>query len=237
MEDAGARIPLLVELKRALIAGYLLVVGAGVAAEVLRFSGFELAIADALSLSLEANIPTWYASVLLFACAALLVAHGRRDKARWRAHWLGLAFAFVCISMDEVASFHERLNGLARFGGALFFGWVVPFGVLVLVIGLLCVPFLRALPPVTRTRFVTAGALYVGGALGVELVLGWWTEQHGAFNLTYRMIDAVEEGGELAGVSVFLWSLAAHHLDGARAGAPLSGASASSSAAASSARP
>lgn len=202
-------------LAQLLVVGWVLVVGAGVVVEVLRFAVVgDFDLAASFSLSLEANVPTWYSSVLLFSCALLLWANGdvevKRPNARWHWHWRGLAVVFAAISMDEVASFHERLNAFAHLGGVLYYAWVIPFGALVVVVGVLCLPFLGGLPRVTRLRFVVAGALYVGGALGVELVLGAWTDGHGPMNLTYRLIDAVEEGGEIAGASLFLWSLASH---------------------------
>jgi hypothetical protein len=194
---------------RALVIGFVLVVGAGITAEVLRFQGHALAWADTFSLSVEANVPTWYSSMLLAACALALAASSRSAEPRWRWHWRGLAVFFVAMSLDEVASFHERLNALASLHGPLYFAWVIPFSVVVLVVGVLCLPFLRALPSPTRRRFIVAGIFYVGGALGVELVLGAWTSEHGAANLTYRMIDCVEEAGEIAGASLFLWSILA----------------------------
>ena len=198
-----------------LVAGWLCVVGAGVVVEVLRFGSVgDFALAASFSLSQEANVPTWYSSVLLFSCALSLWAHGvdelRRAAPRWHWHWRGHAGVFAAISMDEVASFHERINATAHLGGVLYYAWVIPFGALVVVVGVLCLPFLAALPRPTRLRFMVAGALYVGGALGVELILGAWADQHGPMNLTYRLIDAVEEGGEIAGASLFLWSLARH---------------------------
>lgn len=203
----------------ALVTGWFVVVGAGVVAEVLRFSGREGAWTNTFSLTLEGNIPTWYSSVLLAFCALALFTVGRdhaapdlhsRSRWRWRWHWRGLAVVFAAISMDEVAGFHERINQTAHFGGVLYYAWVIPFGALVVVIAILWLPLLAALPMPTRRRFVAAALLYVGGALGVELVLGAWASAHGPMNLTYRMIDAVEEGAEIAGASLFLWSLLAH---------------------------
>lgn len=198
-----------------LVSGWFCVVGAGVAVEILRFGSVgPFALASSFSLSEEANVPTWYSSVLLFSCALLLWGHAvqaqRTPTPRWTWHWRGLALTFLAISMDEVASFHERINATAHLGGALYYAWVIPFGAAVIVVGVFCLPFLAALPRPTRLRFVAAGALYVGGALGVELILGAWADQHGPMNLTYRLIDAVEEGGEIAGASLFLWSLACH---------------------------
>jgi hypothetical protein len=53
---------------------------------------------------------------------------------------------------------------------------------------------------------VIAGAIFVGGALGVEMILGYWTDLHGEENLTYGMIDWVEESLEMCGMSLFAWS-------------------------------
>ena len=202
-----------------LIVGWVCIVAAGLIVEVLRFGSVgDFALAQSFSLSLEANVPTWYSSVLLFCCglALLAVAADEEPGERWLWHWRGLAAAFFAISMDEVAGFHERINATTRFGeqfgGVFYFAWVIPFGALVVVIGVLCLPFLAALPPSTRWRFLRAGGLYVGGALGIELVLGAWTATHGPMNLTYRLIDAVEESAEIAGASVFLWALQAHRL-------------------------
>lgn len=199
--------PFLRRIAVALCAGWLLVVGAGVGAEVFRFGSVgAFAFTDAFSLTLEANIPTWYSSMLLFSCALALLAVSRRAPARWHWHWRGLAAVFVAISMDEVVGFHERINQTAHFGGVLYYAWVIPFGALVVVVAVLWLPLLLALPRATRARFALAAALYVGGALGVELWLGAWASQHGPMNLTYRMIDAVEEGAEIAGASLFLWA-------------------------------
>lgn len=221
MKTDGSRDALLRHdhLGAALAVGWFVVVAAGVLAELLRFGSVgEGALTNAFSLTLEANIPTWYSSVLLAFCALALFAvaaiatEATEDSRslRWRWHWRGLAVVFAAISMDEVAGFHERINQTAHFGGALYYAWVIPFGAFVVVVAILWLPLLAALPIKTRRRFVAAALLYVGGALGVELILGAWAAAHGPMNLTYRMIDAVEEGAEIAGASLFLWALLAH---------------------------
>lgn len=84
---------------------------------------------------------------------------------------------------------------------------MIPAGAIVLALGLAYLPFVRALAPLTRTRFALAGTIYVGGALLMELPLGWWTSVHGDDNLGYGLIDWVEESMELAGASLFLLAL------------------------------
>ena len=91
--------------------------------------------------------------------------------------------------------------------GVLYFSWVVPAGIIVAALGIAYLPFLRRLPARTRWRFVLAGALYVGGALLMELPLGWWAERAGDDNLVYGLLDFVEESLELAGTSLFLAAL------------------------------
>jgi hypothetical protein len=67
--------------------------------------------------------------------------------------------------------------------------------------------FLFHLPMKTRVKVAVAGALYVGGALGVELPLGLWTERHGELNFGWAIIDMAEESMEIAGSSLFLFAL------------------------------
>lgn len=157
-----------------------------------------------LSLSYEANLPTWYSSGLLLCCALACgaVATG--------PHWWGLVVGFSYMSLDEAAELHERLGGITETGGVLYFDWVIPAALLVLVVGALYVPFLRTLPSAIRHRFVIAGALYLGGAVLMELPLGYWTERAGSDNLTYALIDFVEESLELAGASLFLLAVWRH---------------------------
>jgi hypothetical protein len=56
-------------------------------------------------------------------------------------------------------------------------------------------------------KVALAGALYVGGALGVELLLGLWTDRHGELNFVWAVIDMAEEGLEIVGSSLFLYAL------------------------------
>lgn len=165
-------------------------------------------------LSYEENLPTWYISCLLFSCAFLLSLTALKVRATGSArpgYWWGLAAAFAYISLDEFAQLHEEVSNWFDFGGGIFhFDWVVPAAVVVALLGLLYIPFLLRLPKKTRLRFVLAGVIYVGAALGMELPLGYWASIHGADNFGYGMIDLVEETLEIVGISIFLFALADH---------------------------
>ena len=161
-------------------------------------------------LSYEQNFPTWYVASLLLLCSVLLgliACAKQRRKAAHVGHWWTLAAAFLYISLDETTEIHEQASDWFDLGGFLYFGWVIPASIVVAVLGLSYLKFLAHLPRKTRNQFILAGAIYVGGALGTEFLLGYWTNLHGRRNLGYGLIDWVQESMELFGVSLFLFSL------------------------------
>ena len=173
-----------------------------------------------VNLGFEGNVPTWYSSTLLFAAAALLAAiawtrlHRRSAYGR---HWAVLAVIFLYLSIDESVVIHELINqplGAAlELGGMLYFAWVLPFGVLVVTFVLGYLGFLRHLPRRWRVWFVLAGAIYVGGALGTELPIGYWVDRHGGDNLTYGLLNVGQESLEILGATIFCCALLSYIRD------------------------
>ncbi len=195
--------------RRLLVIATVVVCLAGAVAELLRhLAGVDHVAVSLWSLSYEGNMPSWYASVLPLVCAGLL-AWIAEAEASERGHWRALALGFVYISVDESVNLHELLGTLFDTEGVLYFGWVIPAGVVVLAVGLAFVGFLRRLDRATMGRFVVAGALYVTGAVLCELPLGWWTEQYGQNDLGYALIDWCEETLEFTGLTLFAASLLA----------------------------
>jgi hypothetical protein len=202
---------------RPILAGVMaVIVAAGVAVEVLKpvyHLKSRSGIVPLLSLSYEQNLPTFYSAALLLACSLLLalVALGaKKNGERFVANWRVLSAGFLYIAVDEVLSFHEEAGKLMTLGGVLHFSWVVPAAILVLLVGAAYVPFLRHLPRSMRVRFLLAGAIYVGGAVVMDLPLGYWTVHHGTDNLGYGLIDALEEAMEMLGLNLFLLALLDH---------------------------
>ena len=125
-----------------------------------------------------------------------------------------LALVFVFLSFDESMSVHERLNNpmneLVQREGILLYAWVVPYGIAVIVLGLVYLPFLMRLPKLYRWLFILSGALYVGGALGFELIQGYirtYREGMPGFATEDSLVLLVEESLELAGISLFICTL------------------------------
>jgi hypothetical protein len=199
-------------LRRSLWCATALVSLLGLLVELLHYlrPSFRGVVIPLFSLSIEGNFPTWYASGLLLCCGLWLLAItvGVRQRGEpYGFRWGLLACGFLFMSLDEAIELHENLGQLLDLHGVLFFSWVVPAGLLVLGLAILYLPFLKHLPSDSRLRFVLAGGLYLTGALVLELPLGHWAERHGHDNLTYVLIDWVEETLELVGATYFLLSL------------------------------
>jgi hypothetical protein len=167
------------------------------------------------SLGAEYNFQAYYASFSLLFTAVLLTAIGfisRRDPKISPWFWFGLAAMFLFVSMDELMGFHERLITpiRSRFGtsGLLYYAWVIPYGLAIMVVGAIYVRFLLRLPRRSAVLFVLAGGMFVTGAIGMEMVGGWYSEQHGNANVTYVAMQTVEEVLEMAGVLLFIYALA-----------------------------
>ncbi len=170
-----------------------------------------------VNLSFESNIPTWYSSVLLFSCSLILawitvVRTAQSDTNR--KHWTGLAIVFLYLSMDEAAVIHELINPILTeaydFQGILFFSWVIPFGIFVIVFFISYLGFLRRLPARYRLSFLASGAVYVGGALGTEFGIAYWYDLHGGDNLVYGLLNVIQESMEILGATMFCNALLAY---------------------------
>lgn len=166
------------------------------------------------NLNREANIPTYFSSLTLFLAAALLggiAIFKKRTDDSYARHWTILSIIFFLLSVDELASLHELLIPLiqAILGsskGILRFAWVIPAGAAVLLFALSYLKFLFHLPTTFRLLFATAGIVYVGGALILEIAGGFYANLHGR-NFTYNMIGSVEETLEMAGIVIFIYAL------------------------------
>jgi hypothetical protein len=222
----AATAPVRVELGRArpalwLALATLAVVGACVVVSSLsillgRPSLFGLA--RLFDLNEEVTIPSLFSGLLLLTAAALLLVIAMAERGRqsllW-PYWAILSAGFVYLTFDEVVSIHEKLNrplqdllGLS----ADVTTWVIAGGLAALAAGAFFLPFLRLLPRRHAATFVAAGILFVGSAVGMEilsttLVGGMTYADNGAYDWVGLAKVALEETGEMAGVVLFIHAL------------------------------
>jgi hypothetical protein len=189
---------------------------AGVTVQILRYGfNYRERWISLFNLDREINYPSWYSSFTLLFCGILLgiiAAAKKKEDDRYFRHWKALGFIFVFFSLDEILSFHEILiiNDLRKalnLGGLFYFIWVIPGAIFVLLTALAYLKFLLHLPRKTRDLFLLAGSIYVGGALGMEMVCGYYADTVGQRNLIYGLMVSVEEILEMVGVIVFIYAL------------------------------
>lgn len=164
----------------------------------------------------DSNLTTWYSSVTLLVCSLLLAVIAiskKKVQDRFFRHWQVLAIIFTILSLDEVAMLHERAGNLieklspVEFGGWLNFQWVLLGVPLTLIIAIFYLKFLAHLPHKTKTLFLLAGALYVGGALGLEILAGHQESLNTSSDFLYKLFTTIEELWEKLGVLVFIQAL------------------------------
>jgi len=168
-------------------------------------------------LDVEESVPTWFSSLLLLLAAAQLFLIGRVQRREGEA-WLGLSLIFFCLSLEEVAASHEGLNSLRATLAVtgiddyllipLGHPWVLFGGLFVGAVGIVYSRFLLRLPPGTRWLFAASAIVYVGGAIGLDMVGAGHAALHGDKNLAFALLSVIEETLEMAGVLLFNFALA-----------------------------
>lgn len=164
----------------------------------------------------ENTVPSFFSASLLLMAALLLALISTLKQASQATHrfqWRMLSCTFLFMAVDEAASIHELLIGPMRSllgqeaSGIFFFAWVIPGIAIALIFGLSYLRLLLHLPLKTKWTIVLAATLYLGGAIGMELIGGRYAHLHGMENLTYSMLATVEESLEMTGAIIFIHAL------------------------------
>lgn len=177
----------------------------------------QLGLFRLFNLNEEGNVPTWFAATTLLLSASLLAVVWRSARAagdRYARHWGFLALIFLFIAIDEASSIHELLilplRELLSAEGALYFAWVVPYGIAVVVFALAYARFLLAIPRRTALGLAAAAVVFVSGALGMEMVSPWVYDWTGEVSLPMFVLLLVEETLEMLGVAILVHTLLDH---------------------------
>jgi len=167
-------------------------------------------------LDYEWNIPTFYSVFLLLVASSLFFVLARLEKERLNKHvskWVLLSLLFLFMGVDEFCCFHERLNAPIsnmignETMGNFYFAWVIPGIVVAGTVGVYFFRFVWQLPNKTKLLLVFSAFLYLGGALGFELIGGRQAEMHGMNNWLYTFYATVEETLEMSGVILLIFTL------------------------------
>jgi len=175
---------------------------------------YDLGFIQEFNVDKENNIPTYFSSLLLLLSALLLGIISRSGSnivLPYRAHWIGLSGIFLYISVDEMAGLHERLiiplRTLLDTGGVLYYAWVIPASVLLVIFALVYFRFWTHLPKQPRFYIGLAGATYVLGGAGLELLGGYLADAGDSNSFSYSLVTTTEEALEMIGVVLFIYGL------------------------------
>ncbi|MFW2380190.1 MAG: hypothetical protein ACN4GZ_00415 [Acidimicrobiales bacterium] len=173
----------------------------------------------ALDVGDEVSLGTWFESSLFLVAALALFLAGRQEPPSGRFFgWNTLAVVMLALSIDEAVSVHERVGGVVEKvvdgSGYLHYIWVVPGMIFTGVVVFGHLGWLRSLRPSTRNGMIAGGALFVSGAVGLEIAAGPLAEAK-EDTLALVTLIAIEEFLEMAGLSVFIVAVL-RHLQGAR---------------------
>lgn len=160
----------------------------------------------------ERSIPTWFSSLQLSLAAVLLAAAAAKEKSRggrdWAA-WAALAALFALLSADEIAGIHEmvrrNLSHKAKLSAYFKYSAVLAGLAFAAPLAFLQLGFFKRLSPRRRVQFTAAAVIFLGGAVGVEIMAGKVYHLTGSTRAPmYVALYHLEELMEMAGVTLFI---------------------------------
>ena len=167
---------------------------------------------DSLNMDRELNLPTLFSSSLLLISALLMQRLGHNSNPDAGDDWRLLSKIFIFLALDEALQIHEILiiPGLRhQVHPALASTWVVPYAALALIMLWKFRSFLGSIPRATATGLLRSGAVYVGGAIGMEMI-GSFAVRSSLIRLHspwYGAITGLEEALELVGIILLIDAL------------------------------
>jgi hypothetical protein len=183
-----------------IVAIIFMVIHTGVAYYHYKIDELPWLLRQLFDLDEENNLPTWFSGFILLVNSMLLWVCALDRKTlhdRWYRQWYVLAIGFLILSIDEIAGVHETINS------SIEIIWAIPGGILAVILAIGFIPFLKNLPRKTALYFGLAGLIFIGGAIGMEIVGDPMT----ADSFEYYMATLVEEGMEMLGVIFFIRTL------------------------------
>lgn len=167
-----------------------------------------------LDLDIEQNLPTFY-SVLTIEFAALLLfiiyLYHKQNNHAFQWAWLGLAIIFAFLGLDESTKIHENVGDIigATFDatGIFYFPWVLPYGIALIFLSIIYIPWLISLPTSTRIQFIISAIVFLAGAVGMEMLSAIHAEQTSVDSYEYIRAYTIEETLEMLGIVIFIHAL------------------------------
>ena len=161
------------------------------------------------NLDTEQNIPTLFATLILFFAAGLAANIAQLEMKTNRSNalrWLGFSAVFLFLGTDEFIGIHEQIGGVIQnrmsTAGLFLFAWVIPYALILLALIVFNIRFVKSLPRNVSRNLAIGAGLYLG-SIAMEMVSGPWVEAHGRQQLFYLFVG-LEETLEMFGTIAFI---------------------------------
>lgn len=167
-----------------------------------------------IDLDYEGNIPTLF-SVFLFmfngGLLAIIYKAAKQSGSDYALYWLGLSCIFIFLGVDEGSRLHEEIGDLFESivdsSGLLYFPWVIPYGTAFILATVVYFKFFLSLDRNLQIRLVLCAGLFLGGAVGVEMLSAEQADKLGTSSLPYSILYTIEESLEMAGLILLVNTL------------------------------
>lgn len=165
---------------------------------------------------LEANAPTFFSVVLFLVLSAsawlcgVFDRYTKKTKKDW-IPWMLVSLLLFFFALDELAQVHEQLTyhvqNLFGTSGFFTFAWVIPYGIIVILLSMYLIPFFLKLPRHTRNAILLGGGLFILGAIGVEMIGARFYAIGGVYHPGFIISSSIEEIMEIAGQLIAVFGL------------------------------
>lgn len=160
------------------------------------------------------NISTWYQSALFLLSTILLnlialIKKGTKNK--FYLHWFILSVVPLFLSLDKMLSFHTVFIEIGRkisetSGAVHYFGVALCVGLIYTII-LLYLTLHDDIPKSTQLLILISSAIYVEGAVGIELIRARLADLPQHSHIFYLLILTLKEFLETISIIVFIYAL------------------------------
>lgn len=164
-------------------------------------------------LNSEMSFPAYYSSMLLWVACLIIgyIAYVEKEKStKYWKHWILLSVLFLALSIDEMLAIHEEVTEYLRISlnisGPGQYAWAIVGTAFVIVLFIFFAKFLFSLPFKTQVRLYISAAVFLGGALGMELIGGYFGDADTTV-LYHNIFVIIEESMEMFGVILFIRAL------------------------------
>ena len=161
-------------------------------------------------LDAEKTVPAWFSSCMLWTSGigVLVISALEQDKF-FKKYWFIIGLSLLYVSLDEMISLHEHGSKIVdsfifrniQLPDFLYFSWVIPAMVLILIFFVYLIPFFANLERQIRLLLYVSASIYLFGAVCCEMFGGYFAVN--SMETFYRFACTLEETLEMIGVVVF----------------------------------